>query len=198
MTENRDIEQFDNLDLLKQQWKQLAARTDKLEDANRRLSERLAKSKVTSLQEMLATRIDQWGRVGYVLPLLAPALYYIIHIPWWYCLLYALFGIAMALTSVWFAGYVREKRLTILPVAEAVERAVSIKLIQTRMRMCSFVAGMALLVLGGFLLPEVEERESVVLGGITGLIVGLAISIPRCIANARMARRMVEELQQIK
>lgn len=197
MTENRDIEQFDNLDLLKQQWKQLAARTDKLEDANRRLSERLAKSNVTSLQEMLATRIDQWGRVGYALPLLAPALYYIINIPWWYCLLYALFGIAMALTSVWFAGYVREKRLTILPVAEAVKRAVSIKLIQTRMRMCSFVAGMALLVLGGFLLPDVE-RESVVLGGIIGLVVGLAISIPRCIANARMARRMVEELQQIK
>lgn len=197
MTENRDIEQSDSLDLLKQQWKQLAARADKLEDANRRLSERLAKSKVTSLQEMLATRIDQWGRVGYALPLLAPAVYYIIHLPWWYCLLYALFGLVMAWTAMWFAGYVREKRLTVLPVAEALERAVSIKLIQTRMRMFSFVTGMVLLVVGGFLLPE-SEREHIVLGGITGLVVGLAISIPRCIANARMARRMVEELQQIK
>lgn len=183
----------DNLDELKKQWQELSQRTQNLEEANRRLSERMARSKVCSTQERLADTIWRWSLTGFVLPVLAPLLHEAADLPWWYCGLYALFGVIFA--AIWwnFANYIRAERLTDMPVAAAIERALIIKLRQQKIRTVAWICGIIIIGIGGFLIP-VEDRMPTLIGGAIGLIVGLAISLPRIIANERMARSMVDDL----
>lgn len=188
-----DYNDTDNLEELKRQWKQLSARFDNLEETNRRLSERLSRCKVTSLQEQLAAVVGRWGWIGLALPVLSPMLYFDMNLPLWYCILYGVFGLVMMFLSLRFSRYVRSVPLTTLPVAEAIKRATLIKLRQTRMQLVGFVMAMLLIGTGGLLVPE-AEREAAVIGAAVGMCIGLAISIPRCVANARLARKIVEEL----
>ena len=132
----------DNLDELKKQWQSLSTRVDNLAETNRRLSERLAKSNVTSLQESLASRIRRWAGIELVMPLLAPMLYSTIGLPWPICVAYALF-----ITSFFYA------------------------------------------------LPD-KDNTWVMDGFAAGLVIGLAIGIPRAVANHRIARKLVDSLKE--
>lgn len=183
----------DNLDELRKQWQELSQHTRNLEEANRQLSERMARSKISSTQERLADKIWRWSFIGLVLPVLAPLLHEVTHLPWWYCAMYALFGVLFA--AIWwnFANFVRAERLTDMPVAAAIERALIIKLRQQRIRTTAWICGMILLVTGGFLIP-VEDRMPALTGGAIGLVIGLAIALPQQFANERMARSMIEDL----
>lgn len=185
----------DNLDILKQQWQQLSARTQNLEQANRRLAERLAKSRTSSLQERLAARIGRIGWFGLILPILAPLLYYELMMPWWVALIYALFGLAMSIISFFLSEYVRAERLAELPVAEAITRAMKIKERQQQTRYIGIVLGISIVALMAFMLPEGPEREPIIIGGGIGLMIGLAFGINRCIVNARLAREIVKSLK---
>ena len=131
--------------------------------------------------------------MGLALPIVAPLLHEAADLPWWYCSLYALFGVVFS--AIWwkFANFVRAERLTDMPVAVAIEKALVIKLRQQRIRIIAWICIMVLIVTGGFLIPA-EDRMPALIGGITGLIVGLAIAIPRVLATERMARSMVEDL----
>lgn len=185
----------DNLDILKQQWHQLAARTEALEEANRRMAENLSHSKTSSLQDRLASRITRTTYAGLVLPLLSPLLYYMLMMPWWVCTLYALFGLTMSIIYFMFAEYIRDERLTDMPVAAAIERASRIKVRQTQIRTGGMLTGFALVALLGFMVPEGPERETILIGGIIGFVIGLVFSIQRCIVNARIARDLVRSLR---
>ncbi|WP_300911737.1 hypothetical protein [Muribaculum intestinale] len=183
----------DNLDELKKQWQELSQLTRNLEETNRRLSERMARSKVSSTQERLADTIWRWSFIGLVLPVLAPLLHETADLPWWYCALYALFGVVFA--AIWwnFANFIRSERLTDMPVAAAIERALIIKLRQQKIRATAWICGIILIGTGGFLIPAGDRMPALIGGGI-GLAAGLAIALPRVLANERMARSMVEDL----
>jgi len=184
----------DNLDELKRQWQQLSQRTQNLEETNRRLSEQMARSKVSSTQERLADTIWRWSFVGLALPVLAPLLHQAVKLPWWFCAIYAAFGIVFSYLWWNFANFIRSRRLTDMPVKDAIERALTIKIRQQRIRLAALVIAVCLLAAGGFLLPDGTGKPALIGGGL-GLIIGLAIAVPRIIANERMARSMVNDLQ---
>lgn len=185
----------DNLDELKRQWQRLSTRCDNLEEANRALSERLAKSKVTSMQEQLANRINSYAGVGFLLPAMSPLLHSTMHLPWWVCVCYALFGLIMAFLSFRFARFIRGKRLIDLPVSDAIRRAMDIKVRQNRIQLIGVI--MAVFLLGSMLwcMPE-PYNEWIIYGFLTGAVIGLSIGIPRAVKNHRLARRLIDSLKE--
>ncbi len=185
----------DNLDELKRQWQRLSTRIDNLEETNRALSERLAKSKVTSMQERLANRINNWAGLGFLLPLMAPLLHSAIGLPWWVCIVYALFGIIMAFLSYRFVKFIRTDRLIELPVSNAIRKATAIKIRQERIRLAGICMGIFVICSIYYCIPE-QHSEIMSIGFSVGLAGGLAIGIPRAITNHRLARRLVESLKE--
>lgn len=183
----------DELDKLRQQWRQLAVRQSDLEEANRRLSERLRNNRTESMQQSLARRSKAYIWIGLLLPALAPLLYYELHLPVWLCICYAEFGIVMMAFNLRFTIYIRSVQLTSLPVIEAIVRANKIRMTQSRIRMAGIVLGFLLIAAIAYMLPK-DDNLPVLLGGALGLIVGLAVSIPRAIANSRLARNLVKSL----
>ena len=185
----------ENLEILKQQWQHLSARTDALEEANRRMAEKMARTKTSSLQDRLATRIIRMGWLGIILPALAPLLYFELSMPWWVSVLYGLFGVIMSVASFFMGEYVREYRMAEMPVAEAIERATKIKVNLGRVRLAGFVMGSVLVALMVYVLPEGPEREPIIIGGSVGLCIGLVIGIRRWLVNARLARELLRSLK---
>lgn len=185
---------MDDLDSLKQQWQQLSARTRQLEETNRRLAEKLAGSKTTSLQQRLAARISRMGWGGLVLPALAPLLYYEFSMPVWVAVCYALFGLVMSSLSFWFAEFIRAENLTEMPVSDAISRATKIKELQAQLRTFGSITAIALVTSMAFMIPEGPDRQPIIVGGSIGLVIGLAIGIRRCIINARLAREIIKSV----
>lgn len=185
----------DNLDELKKQWQSLSTRVDNLAETNRRLSERLAKSNVTSLQESLASRIRRCAGIGLVMPLLAPMLYSTIGLPWPICVAYALFGLMMAWLSFRFARFINSERLIDLPVSDAIMRASEIKSRQEHIRLLGMVCAALLIASVFYALPD-KDNTWVMAGFAAGLVIGLAIGIPRAVANHRIARKLVDSLKE--
>lgn len=185
----------DNLDELKQKWQELSARVDVLEDINHKLTQRLACGKVTNLQQQLAGRIQRWGYIGFLLPLLAPGLVYMLNLPVWYALLYAAFGLIAAVNSFMFTRYIRSQSLVEMPVADAIKRAVYIKTRQQRTYIAGFLFLLVFFVIGIIVFPSNQQTLEIFIGALVGLIAGLLIGIPRMITNIRIARRMVDSLK---
>jgi len=186
----------DNLDELKRKWQEMSARVDQLEETNLRLTECLAHSKVSSMQEQLADSVRRWGYVGFVLPIIAPTLTIVLHLPLWYALLYAVFGLVSAFNSFMFAKYIMAESLAEQPVAQAVKRAIKIRIRQHRRLISCFACAAILITIGAFLLPPGYMRTEVLIGGIVGLIIGLSIRIPRVMNDIRLAKNMVESLKE--
>lgn len=185
----------DNLDELKQKWQELSARADVLEDINHKLTQRLACGKITNLQQQLAGRIQRWGYIGFLLPVLAPALVFKLDLPVWYALLYAAFGLVAAVNSFMFTRYIRSQSLVEMPVADAIKRAVYIKTRQQRTYIAGFLFLLVFFVIGIIVFPSNQQTLEIFIGALVGLVAGLLIGIPRMITNIRIARRMVDSLK---
>ncbi len=185
----------DNLDQLKEQWRRLSVGGQRLDDANRRITDELTRRRVSTTQQRLAKRLRKYVILGLVLPVLAPTLYYVLECPLWFAILYGLFGILMMVANAFLVNYIREADLISMPVADAVRRAVNIRLWQTRIRIMGIACGAALLASLFFFIADRNE-PGLIFAGIIGLAVGLSVSIPRCLKNMRLARRLEESLSE--
>ncbi len=193
MNTNNNIIPNDPLEQLRNHWRQLRVDTDGLDEANRVLSETLATKKVNSMQEQLAGRMRRIAWLGLAFPPMAMMMYYELSMPLWLCVMYVAVGLLMAVLNRMLGDYVAEERLMDLPVADAIRRATYIRVRQQQLRVAGMVAGAVVI---GFLLAEIIDtgNDIALLGAIVGMAVGLAIGIPRCIRNARLARKLVESL----
>ena len=183
----------DKLEELRQQWRHLSPRVDDLEEANRRLSERLANNKVTTLQERLSSRIKITMIIGLCLPLICPAMYVLLDLPMWYCALYGLFGLLMAWLQYGLLNCVRAQRLADMPVAEAAERAAQIRLKTIKLKVIGLSAAIVVIALGATVLP-IEFVEAALIG----LAVGAVIGISRLRKSMRMVNQIVEFIGEKK
>jgi len=184
---------IDDIDDLKRRWQQAAADTSALDRVNRQLGDRLAQGKVTSLQENLASRIRRMRWVGLFVILYSPVVYFTLPVSPAACIIYALFGAVMTVLHQLLADYIGEHQLVDMPVADAIRRAVKIKVYQTRMRVVGICFG-TVVVLSLVMCLVAAEQQAALLGAAVGLCLGLCIGIPRCVRNARMARRLIESL----
>lgn len=185
----------DNLDELKRQWQKISVSTDSLKETDMRLSDRLKASRIGSNQERLASRISRCSIPGLILPVLAPILHYELALPWWYCILYAAYGIVMTAVGLLFARYIRAVNLALLPVAESVERAIRIRSIQNYIQLAGFMLCFAILFVGAWVLPD-YLRVEVLYGASAGMVIGLAIAIPRLVSNIRLSRQLLDSIRE--
>lgn len=185
----------DNFENIKQQWSRLAARTDALEEANRRLAQQFANTRASSLQDKLAWRISLMGWIALLLPVLAPTIYYVIELPWWVALIYGIFGVAMSVGHFALSEFIRAQRLAELPVADAIVRATRIRRWQSRLTIAGIIVGVSVIALMGFMVPLGPEREAILVGGAVGLAIGLPIGIYRTLANARLSRQLLDSVR---
>ena len=181
----------DNLDDLKKQWQEMSAKLDKLDDANKQLSEQLSKSHVATYQETLSRRIRLTSIVGFLLPLLSFVLYFEIHLPLWICILYAVYGLLMGAVWLWYSYFVGHVSLLSLPLKEAYQRAIKIKERQTQLRILGVVSGVIVLFLLGYYIDP-----GLWIAFLIGAVLGLIVAIIKAISAARLARKMVESLQE--
>ena len=176
----------------------LSAKTQQLEEVNRKLAAKLANTKVKSLQQRLAARTFNIAWFGIILPVIAPLLYFELEMPWWVAIFYGAFGIAMSCLAFSFGLFVKNCRLTELPVAEAINMAYRIRNRQQINLYCGILFGVILIVTMGCAVPEGPERTTIFIGGGIGLAIGLAFSVNRCIVNARLARELIDSLDPDK
>lgn len=185
----------DNLDELRRQWQKISVHDDCLDHANAQISERLAHGHVASLQQTLYKSVRRKIFIGLLLPILAPALYFTLGLPVWICIIYAAFGLLMSLLQYSFAKFINEKDLMSLPVAEAFQRAIIIKIRHKRQHFIGYILGLLLCVTLAWALPD-EDKLYLLIAGAIGLIIGLAISIPIMIRDRRLLRQIISTLTQ--
>ena len=183
-----------DLDLIKQQWQQLSVKVDNLERANQRLSDQLARTNAKSFQERLAGRVKRVSWAGLLLPVLAPMLSYSLQMPVWICFVYAIFGIFMCVLNRRLSTFILSKNLLEISATEALQHATAVRLYQKNLRLLSALLAILLLFGMYYVLPPSDHQSYILIGGAVGIILGLAFALPRCITNARLARRMAQSL----
>lgn len=183
-----------DLDFIKQQWQQLSVKVDNLEQANQRLSDQLARTNAKSFQERLAGRVKRISWAGLLLPVLAPMLYFSLQMPVWICVVYAIYGIFMCILNRRLSAFILSKNLLEISATEALQHATAVRLYQKNLRILSAILAILLLFGMYYMLPVTEHHTFILMGGLVGLVLGLAFAIPRCITNARLARRMAQSL----
>ncbi len=184
-----------DLEELKRQWQQMSIKVDELSRANDRLADRLAGERVKSMQDRLASNIRRISMFGLLLPILAPMLYAVLHLPMWVCVAYAMFGILMMIVNRMFVRFINSSRLTELPVVDAIERAMVIKIRQQRIRWFGVCMGVAIIALLFYSLPDGNNTE-ILIGGAVGLLIGGAICVKQACDNARLVRRIINSLRE--
>ncbi|MDE6289019.1 MAG: hypothetical protein K2M00_09580 [Muribaculaceae bacterium] len=184
----------ENLERLKQQWQKLAVDDAQLRETNKRLSEQLQRERVKSLQDRLARRVgrDRW--LGLLLPLMAPGLNKLINLPVALCVAYAAFGLIMFVLNNMLYIYIKEERLTTMPVVDAIERATRIRYNQQRLRIAGMLMGIPLVLALMFYTLEGQGIYTLY-GAIVGLVIGLGVGIPKMLTNHSLARNIIKSLR---
>ena len=183
----------DNLDALRRKWQGLRVDADRLDTANRQAADNMARENPAPLQQRLARRHSRTALVGLLLVPMAYVLYATLEIDIWVCVGYAVFGLVMSVLNRLLADYISERPLAGLPVAEAVRRAVLIRLRQRQIRGTGIVLGLGVLTMLAVTLFDAHGSD-ILLAMALGLCAGLAVAIPRAVKMARLARRLVDSL----
>ncbi len=122
-------------------------------------------------------------------------LYAVLELNIWICVIYAVFGLVMSILNRLLADYTSEMPLAEMPVAEALRRAVMIRLRQRQIRIGGIIGGAAVLAALAVSLIGAYGSD-MLLAMVVGLAAGLAVGIPRAVRMSRMARRLVESLHE--
>ena len=187
-------EMHDTLDQLKQQWQELNLRTDNLEVANRELSERLSRGHVTTTQQRLARDTRRWSINGLLMIILAWPLTEICNMPWWVAVIYAVFGLIMAIVIRLLSRYIESERLVDLPVTEAYERACMIRRRQWYCRIVGIICGTMVLSMMFYYMYIHDEVEMLWASG-AGLVIGLIIGLFKAFYLNRMSRQLIDDFK---
>lgn len=91
-------------------------------------------------------------------------------------------------------NYIKEERLTTMPVVNALERAARIRYNQQRVRAVGLLLGIPLVLA---LMLYIMEGQGIytLYGAIVGLVIGLGIGIPKMLTNHGITRKIIKSLR---
>ncbi len=182
----------DGLDAIRRAWQGMRVDQDSLDSAASRAADSIARGNTAPLQYRLARRQRRTAIAGLLMIPLAYMLYAVLELNIWICVIYAVFGLVMSILNRLLADYTSEMPLAEMPVAEALRRAVMIRLRQRQIRIiggAAVLAALAVSLIGAY-------GSDMLLAMVVGLAAGLAVGIPRAVRMSRMARRLVESLHE--
>ncbi len=185
----------DNLEQLKDIWNRTKVDNDRLRQANRQLSEKLAKEKAGSLQDAYARRVRNYSIFALMLPFISPMLCTMLNMPVWVAVVYSLFGVFCSAVNLWLYRYVKACPLVSLPVLQAVTRATKIRYYQIRTRIACIIIGLPIIVI---LLAMLYNSGDAILiiSAFVGLAIGLAIGISKLLTDLSYTRRILAALSE--
>ncbi|MDO5394592.1 MAG: hypothetical protein Q4F07_01360 [Bacteroidales bacterium] len=145
-----------------------------------------AERKLT-LPRRLARRYLLSSIIGVAMIPMSFELYRIVPVSIWLCVVYALFGLGMAIPSFILSYKLRNSRYYELPVIEAVRKISQLNRAHQNLEYVGI--GCAVAVLSFFFYEIWQTGDMAILtGAIVGLVIGLAIGIARKIRTARNFR----------
>jgi Na+/melibiose symporter-like transporter len=183
-----------DLEQLKAQWKSVDFATDNMDETNRELTRQIAVNHASSVRQRLAKIHKHTAIVGFMLPVLAPLLYLVFNMPMWISLLYAVFGLLMSGLNLAFVRYVLGCDYTSLPIVEACAHAVKVDAWRRWLLVIGWV-GMIVVIVPLLTVIYQAEGSDVFVGGIVGLVIGLAIALPRCYRSYKLTKELNEILK---
>ena len=184
-----------DIEKIKSDWASLKIENEKLQQANIALTRRLASERIRSNQSKLA-KAHRIGYVGFLFPLLAVMMHFAFDASVGLCVVYALFGLVCGIYDLWFMDFVRDQDYMSMPVVEAIAHATKVVRYQNRATVVSIVAMVAVLVPMFYEMADYGDMN-IMLGAVTGLVVGGAIGTLQCMRNHRYARRLLREIKNI-
>lgn len=183
-----DLEQF------KAQWQSANIKVDRLNEANRELTQKLASQRAISLKQKLAKKYKRIAIVGLFLPILSIVLYYELSMPIWLCAIYAIFGLVAAYINYDFARFILRTDYISMPIAEAVKHAIKIRVRQRNtMLLLSF---MALCVLWALFSQVYKIEPELIIACYIGLAIGVIIDIIISTKSFRLSKKILSELEE--
>lgn len=188
---------------LKQSWQQMGARLDRLENEQKLLERRLAGSELKSSAEKLADKYRIDAVLGWILPILAPAIVIVLKFSMLTAILYAVFGVIISMLNIILYRYSRRGLDFSLPVVDTLRNALQLKKLNRLVFFSGIVMACALIGLFGADLMELSrgdasyDTDGVLLGMAIGFVVGLPIGIRKTRTQTRLIRRIVDELSSI-
>lgn len=178
-----------NLESLRRAWQLSQPDPSRLDAGVSDVADRIARDNPDTLQQTLGRRLRRFSYVGIAMIPLAWLLYDPLGLSWWLAVAYALFGMLMGVLHRVLSDYVLSRRLCELPVAEAVRRAATIRMRQFQLRACGIILGVPLIACMFASFADTNDT-SVVVAGVIGLCIGLAVGIPKAVSTVRLARRL--------
>lgn len=182
-----------NIEDLQKQWSNLSFEGKKFEDDNRKVFDRIASGKALSFQKRLANTFLLTTCLGLLLPCLAPALVYMLNIPVWEAILYALFGIIMSAANFCLRRYIIRTDFIHYPVVMAIEKAISIRGRIRLIRFLGFCLGLPIVLSLGMELTS--GSEGTVCGFVIGIVLGLILGIFKWRKQSKLTRSLLDELK---
>jgi cation transport ATPase len=182
-----DLEQF------KSQWQSVNIKVDRLSEANRELTQKLASQHAVSLKQKLAKKYNRIAIVGLCLPLLSFVLYYELNMPVWLCIVYAIFGLVAAYMNYNLAKFILHTDYISMPIAEAIKHAVKIRRRQRKTMM--FLLFLALLVLWALFAQVYTIAPELMIACYIGLGIGVIIDIILSTKSFRLSKKILSELE---
>lgn len=182
------------LEILRERWRAVTIRADRLEAKNAELTRRLIAERATSVKDRVARRYRRQAMLGFVLVPLGVLIYVSGLVSIAFSVFYAAFGVVMAVLGLMYSGRMRKADFISWPTVAALRKAVELRNMQQRFSIFSWCIGGALM---AWFVYEIWSpgQAGALIGGCIGLCVGLPIGISKELTNFRLTRKMIEELE---
>lgn len=183
------------LDKLRETWKNTPVNTEYLDEAARKVSVNLDSHRSDSLARKLARGYYNCLLASLAVIVMAFPMYFIVDLPLWMCVLYGFFGVVMGAVYLSFAKYISRSGFICLPVVEAMERAVRIRMFQRRILICGSVLAVIVLVPLMMYFYNLPDGGATFWGGVAGGVIGGSIGVYKEICFFRTSRQLLNSIR---
>ena len=180
-----------DIDSLKSDWKELDGRLRALEDQNRRLAREFSAGRAGNEQRRLARSFRTNGFAAMAVVLLAPTLYWMLHLSAALSIAYGVYGAMAGILAFAFARYIESRNFMSCTTVEALRHAANIARRRMAMFWFTFSTG---IVIASWFFYELDEPD-LIIAACVGLVIGAAFGIYKFRSQSRTIRRMLADLQ---
>lgn len=191
---NPVVTDANDIESLRKAWHAVEVDRDKLEKTNRKLESHLHSERRETIARELVRNYREALIPCFAVILLSPVVYFVLHTPIWMAALYLGYGIVMSAVYLSMMWYVGNFNFYSLPVKEALEKVVKLRMYQRRILLWGF-AGLIPVLAPLLYFLSLNPNSAVLTGAIVGGLIGLAIGIAKELRFFRNSRRLLRELQ---